>query len=138
MIPLLKDQVAVITGAASGLGWAIAKKLSDQNVNLALLDKNIDELNQLSKQLKKVMVCEASIEDGNMVAKTIEAIVNHFGRIDILINSAGITGITNIKSHETSAENIRLVLDVNFMGSYFTSKYVLPVMMKNNYGRILH
>src|SRR5437867_4618195 len=73
-----------------------------------------------------------------MVAKTIEAIANDFGRIDILINSAGITGVTNIKNHETSTENIRLVFDVNFMGSYYTSKYILPVMLKNNYGRVLH
>lgn len=61
-----------------------------------------------------------------------------YERIDILVNSAGITGITNIKSHDTSTENIRKVFDVNFMGSYFTSKHVLPFMLKKNYGRILH
>ncbi|HXL56267.1 MAG TPA: SDR family NAD(P)-dependent oxidoreductase [Chitinophagaceae bacterium] len=138
MMPLIKDQVAVITGAASGLGWAIAKKLSDQNVSMALLDKNIDQLNQLSRQLKKAAAYEVDIIDENVVAQTIEAIANRFERIDILINSAGITGITNIKSHETSTDNLRLVFDVNFMGSYYTSKYVLPLMLKNNYGRILH
>ena len=53
MTPLLKDQVAVITGAASGLGRAIAKKLSEQNAHVVLLDKNIEELSQLSKQLKR-------------------------------------------------------------------------------------
>ncbi|HVY75670.1 MAG TPA: SDR family oxidoreductase, partial [Puia sp.] len=51
---------------------------------------------------------------------------------------AGITGKTNIKSHEVSSENLRAVFDVNFMGSYLTSKYVLPWMLKRNYGRILH
>jgi len=138
MIPLLKDQVAVITGAASGLGWAIAKKLYEQDVTLALLDKNIERLNHLSNQLKKTTAYEVDVVDENLVKNTVEAIFNRFGRIDILINSAGITGITNIKSHETSADNIRLVFDVNFMGSYFTSKYILPLMLKNNYGRILH
>jgi 3-oxoacyl-[acyl-carrier protein] reductase len=62
----------------------------------------------------------------------------HFGRIDILVNSAGITGQTNIKSHEVPVENLRLVFEVNFMGSYLVSKYVLPWMLKNDYGRILH
>jgi NAD(P)-dependent dehydrogenase (short-subunit alcohol dehydrogenase family) len=138
MIPLLKDQVAVITGAASGLGKAIAGKLSEQNVNVILLDKNLEELNHLSKQFKKAAVYEVNIADESLVEQTIKMIANGFGRIDILINSAGITGTTNIKSHETSAENIRLVFDVNFMGSYFTSKYILPIMLKNNYGRILH
>src|SRR3954471_12005304 len=138
MIPLLKERVAVITGAASGLGWAITKKLSEQNVHVVLLDKNIEQLNLISKQLKKAGVYEVNITDEKLVKQTIESIANDFGRIDILINSAGITGVTNVKSHETFTENIRLVFDVNFMGSYFTSKYVLPVMMKNNYGRILH
>src|SRR5438874_3365733 len=107
MVPLLKDQVAVITGAASGLGLSVAKKLSQQNVTVALLDKNIDQLRQLCKQLKKAEAYEVNIADENMVAQTIETIANDFARIDILINSAGITGITNIKSHETSTENIR-------------------------------
>jgi NAD(P)-dependent dehydrogenase (short-subunit alcohol dehydrogenase family) len=138
MIPLLKDQVALITGAASGLGWAISKKLSEQNIRVALVDKNIEQLKQLRKQLKNAMVYEVNITDENMVVKTVEAIANDFGRIDILVNSAGITGVTNIKSHETSTENIRLVFDVNFMGSYYTSKYVIPLMLKNNYGRILN
>ena len=97
MTPLLKDQVAVITGAASGLGWAITKKLSEQNVCVALLDKNIEQLNRLSKQLKKVSVYEVNIVDENLVKQTIEAITNDFGRIDMLINSAGITGITMSK-----------------------------------------
>jgi len=69
------------------------------------------------------------------IASTIE---KRFERIDILINSAGITGITNVKTHETSTENVRSVFDVNFFGAYFTSKYILPVMLKKNYGRILH
>ncbi|HEY6977222.1 MAG TPA: SDR family oxidoreductase [Chitinophagaceae bacterium] len=137
MSSLPKNQIAVITGAASGLGHAIAKKLSEQNISLALLDKNIEQLNHF-KQLKKTAVYEVNVADENLVKQTIEAVFNYFGKIDILINSAGITGITNVKSHETSAENIRLVFDVNFMGSYFTSKYVLPIMLKNNYGRILH
>jgi len=63
---------------------------------------------------------------------------NNFGRIDILINSAGITGETNIKSHEVNTDNLRIVFDINFMGSYYTSKMALPIMLKNNYGRILH
>jgi 3-oxoacyl-[acyl-carrier protein] reductase len=56
----------------------------------------------------------------------------------MLINSAGVTGKTNVKSHDTDSEDIHKVFDVNFFGSYFTSKYVLPYMLKQNYGRILH
>lgn len=73
-----------------------------------------------------------------MVKSAIGKVTERFGRIDLLINSAGITGKTNIKSHEVETEDLLSVFNVNFMGSYFTSKYVLPVMLRNNYGRVLH
>ena len=132
-----KDQVAVITGGATGLGLAMAKNLSACGVRLALVDKDSKALTTIEDQLD----CSSftvDITEEDSVKNVIEAIGRKFGRIDILINSAGITGMTNIKSHETVSENIRLVFEVNFMGSYFTSKYVLPWMLKNNYGRILH
>ncbi|MEO5601813.1 MAG: SDR family oxidoreductase [Cyclobacteriaceae bacterium] len=132
-----KDQVAIITGAASGLGWAMARALSDLGVRLALIDKNHTSLNRL----KETVLFESyslDITEEDEVKRTIGKITDHFGRIDILINSAGITGKTNIKSHETEAEDIRKVFEINFMGSYYTSKYVLPVMLERKYGRILH
>lgn len=134
-----KGQVAVITGAASGLGFAIADKLAREGVHLALLDINAGTLPGITSQLSiQTQAYPVDITDEKQVEQTIEQVVKHFGTIDILINSAGITGATNIKSHETDTENIRRVFDVNYYGSYFTSKYVLPYMLKQNYGRVLH
>ena len=134
-----EGQVAVITGAASGLGFAIAKKLTGHGATLALLDIQTDSLKAIKHEFKNgSQIFKVDITDENEVKNTIETIAATFGKIDILINCAGITGITNTRSHETSTENIRLVFDVNFMGSYFTSKYALPVMLQKNYGRILH
>ena len=135
--PSFKNQTAIITGAASGLGLAIAKSLSAKGANLALIDKNIMPLAKLENRLPGALY-EIDVTKENEVRQVIEKIGNDFGRIDVLINSAGITGVTNIKSHETLTDNVRHVFDVNFMGSYFTSKYTLPWMMKNKYGRILH
>lgn len=134
-----QNKVAVITGAASGLGLAITKRLALEHARLALIDKNSNALANVQSQL----TCENEIYPVDIttekdVHNTIDKIATHFGTIDILINSAGITGKTNIKSHLTETENLRSVFDVNFMGSFFTSKYALPVMIKNNYGRILH
>ena len=132
-----KGQVAVITGAASGLGLAIAGKLLKEGVRLALIDKSAKGLEKLKGSFPfEAYVCDITLE--SEVKKTILDIAGVFGRIDILVNSAGITGKTNIRSHETDAADIRQVFDVNFMGSYFTAKYVLPVMLENSYGRILH
>lgn len=133
----LEGQVAIVTGAAAGLGLAIARELSRQKVRLALLDRNTTALEKLRNSFSfHAYTCDITSETD--VANTISEIAGSFGRIDILVNSAGITGKTNIKTHETDSENIREVFDINFMGSYFTAKYVLPVMLKKNYGRILH
>lgn len=134
-----KDQAAIITGAASGLGFAIASKLSQEGVKLALLDFNGDKLHQIESQMMTETKCFVlDITDEKQVQGTVEEIISHFGQIDILVNSAGITGETNIRSHETDTDDIRNVFDVNFYGSYFTSKHVLPYMLRQNYGRILH
>jgi 3-oxoacyl-[acyl-carrier protein] reductase len=134
-----KDQVAVITGAASGLGFAIASRLSNEGVRLALLDFNGEKLHQMAaKMVTETKTFILDITDEGQVQQTLEEIGNHFGEVDILVNSAGITGQTNLKSHKSDSEDVRNVFDVNFFGSYFTSKHVLPYMLKQNYGRILH
>lgn len=134
-----KDQVAVITGAASGLGFAIASKLSKEGVKLALLDFNGEKLHQIaSNMVTETKTFILDITDEEQVQQTMKEIGGHFREVDILVNSAGITGQTNIKSHESDTEDIRNVFEVNFFGSYFTSKYALPFMLKQNYGRILH
>lgn len=133
----LKGQVAMVTGAASGLGLSIARALSAEGVNLALLDKNEASLASLKGTFEfKSWAVDISAED--QVKNAIGKIAGSFGRIDILVNSAGITGKTNLKSHETDSEDVAKVFNINFMGSYYTAKHALPVMLKNNYGRILH
>ena len=123
-------QVAVVTGAASGLGLAIAKRLHEQGAQVASLDLN--EATEIGVAFKVDLTNETNVQN------VINQIGERFGRIDILVNSAGITGRTNIKSHEVTTADLRAVFEVNFMASFFTSRAVLPWMLKQNYGRILH
>lgn len=132
-----QEQVAVITGGAAGLGLSISKALAAQGARVVLLDRHAEAL----KGLQGVFPFEyhaIDISSEDQVRQTINGIAASLGRIDILINSAGVTGITGIKSHETDTNDVRKVFEVNFMGSYFTAKHTLPVMLKKNYGRILH
>lgn len=139
MTVTFRHQVALVTGAASGLGLAIAGRLAREGVRLALLDANMERLREIRQQFAgDCEIYGTDITQENIVQKTVEEIAGRYGRIDILVNSAGITGLTNIKSHEVDSSNLRLVFDVNFLGSYHTAKYVLPFMLKHNYGRILH
>ena len=133
----LKGQVAVVTGGAAGLGLSIAKALSSEGAKVALIDKDKAALASL-KGTFSFEPYAVDITSEEQVKNTIAEIGGRFGKIDILVNSAGVTGVTNIKSHETRTEDIRKVFDINFMGSYFTSKYVLPLMLEHGYGRVLH
>ena len=126
-------QVAVVTGAASGLGLAIAKKLHDGGARVALLD-----LNPATKIGDRASTYTVDLTNETDVANVINQIAETFGSIDILVNSAGITGQTNLKTHEVTTDDLRRVFEVNFMASFFTSRAVLPWMLKRNYGRILH
>lgn len=130
---------AIITGGASGLGFAIAKKLSQLKVRLALFDANTDMLARIKSEIQgEFKVYNVDVTSESAVKKAVDEVATAFGSIDILVNSAGITGKTNIKSHEVEYDNMKTVFDVNFGGCFFTSKYVLPWMLKNDYGRILH
>jgi 3-oxoacyl-[acyl-carrier protein] reductase len=134
-----KDQVAVITGGASGIGLSIAKKLSGEGVRVALIDLNPSVLQSAAKSVGEnafAFVCDVTNEE--QVKSVVNQIADQFGRIDILVNSAGVTGKTNIKSHEVDLNDFRFVFEVNVVGSFLTSRAVLPHMLKRNYGRILH
>jgi 3-oxoacyl-[acyl-carrier protein] reductase len=134
-----ENKVAVVTGSASGLGLVIAKKLAGYGVKLALLDSDKAGILKLQAQLQ----CEnesylVDVTEERQVKTAIADIQKKFGGIHILINSAGIVGETNIRSHDVTTENLQKVLDVNFIGSFLTSKYCIPIMLNQDYGRILH
>ncbi len=133
------EQVAAVTGAGSGLGLAIAKKLHREGAKVALLDLNEDALQRAVEEVgPNSHPYKIDLTKQDQVEGVVDQIVERFGRIDILVNSAGVTGATNIKSHAVDPANLRFVFEVNFMASFFTSRAVLPVMMEQNYGRILH
>jgi 2-dehydro-3-deoxy-L-rhamnonate dehydrogenase (NAD+) len=135
----IKGQTAIVTGAASGLGLAIASQLLKLGVGVCLVDQNRDGLKKIKEVLTGNHLSRAiDIIHEEEVQAMVEEAAAYFGRIDILVNCAGITGKTNIKSHQVDSDDLKQVFDVNFMGSWYTSKHVLPLMLKNNYGRVLH
>ncbi|WP_266365797.1 SDR family NAD(P)-dependent oxidoreductase [Tellurirhabdus rosea] len=132
-------QVAVITGAASGIGLAIAHKLLAEEARTALLDFNREGLEkEFGPDDESVLLLGVDVTDESRVQEAVAQVLDRYGRIDILVNCVGITGLTNIRSHEVSSENLHKVFEVNFMSSFYTSKAVLPAMLAQRYGRILH
>ena len=134
-----KDQVAIITGAASGLGLAIAKKLAQEGARVALCDTNKSSLRAAARVIgDAATIHQLDVTSEEQVTRVVSKIGNQAGRIDILVNSAGVTGKTNLKTHEVETADLRFVFEVNLLGSFFTARAVLPWMLKQSYGRILH
>lgn len=139
----LKNKSIIITGAAMGLGLATATELASRGADLTLVDFNEKSLETAVKELKKEypsikvvsVVGDASKEED--VQKYVDQAVKAFGRIDGLYNNAGIEG-RQAPMTEYDISVFRRVLDINVMGVYFGMRYVIPVMQKQKYGRIVN
>src|SRR5258708_12042197 len=128
-------QNIVVTGAASGLGRAISSKFVHLGGRVQGIGLNEPGLLELQRSLGpnfSAVACD--ICEWAQVATAFE----RFNVIDVLVNSAGITGQTNLKSPETDPADVERVFRVNFFGSYFTSTAALPRMIPRGYGRVLH
>ena len=133
------NQTALVTGAASGLGAAIAQKLIQSGATVALVDINLEALKPLATQFgENAIPFQMDITDEMEVQNVMKVILEKLGKIDILVNAAGITGQTNTPTHEMPITMVRKVFEVNFWGALYLTKAVLPSMLANNYGRILN
>lgn len=133
------DQVAIITGGADGLGLALAEKLVANGTTVCLFDIDQAKLDLATSRLgAKAKGFVVDVSSPERVDEAVAAIVAEFGRVDILLNSAGITGTTNLKSHEVDVKDFERVFSLNVLGSFLTCKAVLPHMVAQNYGRILN
>ena len=133
----LKNKIAIVTGGAQGFGLDIAKKFINSGAQVRIWDNDENELNKVIKKennenLKYDVV---DVTDFESVNKTIKNLKN--SKIDILINNAGITGPT-AELWNYSVDDWNKVINVNLNGTYICCKLIVPLMIKNNYGRIVN
>lgn len=134
-----RGQVALISGGADGLGRALAQELSSLGVHVALLDRDAQKLLEAQGMLDdSCTLLEADVTDPSAVQSAVSELIAQKSRIDILVNCAGITGKTQIKSHEVNLEDFDHVMNVNLRGSLITFQAVMPHMLERGYGRVLH
>ena len=130
------DRVAIVTGASSGIGKSTARMLSKRGAKVVLAARSRDKLALLAKELEKSLAVETDVTNEesvrNLVAKTLEA----FGRIDILVNNAGI--LLYKPMLDSSPQEIREVMEVNYFGAVSCANHVLPTMIRQRSGTIVN
>lgn len=136
----LTNRVAVVTGGARGIGFACVERLLKAGASVSLWDVDQARLAQAAVELKPLGtadVRELDLTQESKVADVTARVVESLGRIDILINNAGITG-GNARSWELTAEVWRRVIEVNLIAPYLVCRSVVPVMLRQSYGRIVN
>lgn len=136
----LKDKVAIITGASSGIGYGIAEKFAKEGANLCLVgNSNYGKAAQLAEQIKanggKAIAVKASMTNMADLDKIVDNTINEFGSIDILVNNAGVFFIRMLD--QLTEEEYDKTFDVNVKGAYFLTQKVVPHMQKSHRGKII-
>lgn len=129
---MLAGKVVVITGASSGIGKALAFELSKYNAKLVIGARQIDELNAIAKELSargvEILPVKTDVTSETDCKNLIEQTVSRFGRIDILINNAGVS--MRALFRDVDLKVIRHLMDVNFWGTVYCTKFALPYLLE--------
>ena len=142
--PPLRDKVAVVTGAAKGLGGAITDVLACDGAQIVLAGRDLEALEAHAAQLHAehperenlVATCDVTSEDD--VQALIGAAVERFGGLDILVNTAGVIGPIETPAQDVSVDDFRAVLDVNVLGTFLPCKFAIPHLIERGGGRIVN
>jgi 2-dehydro-3-deoxy-L-rhamnonate dehydrogenase (NAD+) len=128
---------AIITGGASGLGLEAAKRIAAEGGKVCLWDLNPDTLAAAKKETGAVLTIALDVSDAKAVEAAAAKSKKALGKIDILINSAGITGATHTVV-DYPIDSWLKVMDVNVNGLFYCCRFIAPLMLENGYGRIVN
>lgn len=136
----LHGKVALVTGASSGLGKDAAIAYAKAGADVALLARRLDKLEAVAEEIRKLgrkaiaIACDVSKEES--VKEAVDCALKEFSHIDILLNNAGIAVRGGV--HQISEEDWQKGMDINVKGIFLVSKYVVPGMIKQEYGKIVN
>ena len=135
----LKDQVAIVTGASSGIGAATAHELARRGAKVVLAARRVDELKAHEQVIRRAggeaMSIPTDVTDQEQVSRLVESTNTAFGRVDVLINNAGANWQQPLAS--SPADELIRLLEVNLMGAMLLTREVLPGMLGRRQGAII-
>jgi len=137
----LKDRVAIVTGGAQGIGYAIVEMLAQRGASVMIADVTTDKAEAAAKEVadktgRKILARSVNVMENTSAKAMVDAVMEQFGKVDILVNNAGITRDNLIV--RISEEDWDAVLDINLKGAFNCSQAVVRPMMKQRYGRIVN
>jgi 3-oxoacyl-[acyl-carrier protein] reductase len=136
-----ENKVVLVTGSSKGIGKATAMEFVEEGAKVVInylksLDKAQEALQQAESLKGTALIMPCDVSDEKQVKEMVRCVIERFGRIDILINNAGITKQSNLK--DLSVEDFRTMLNTNLLGTFLCSKYVALEMMKQKSGKIIN
>lgn len=133
----LKGRVVLLTGASSGIGWAAARAFAAEGAALALLARRADKLEELAASLKtETFLVPGDVSQTEHAQKRVDAVVSRFGRVDVLVNNAGVTAFRMFAEQDLA--EMEDILRVNYLGSAALIRAALPGMLARKDGHVVN
>jgi NADP-dependent 3-hydroxy acid dehydrogenase YdfG len=136
----LADNVAIVTGASSGIGEATAKALADEGAKVVLAARRIEELEALADRIESnggdALVVPTDVTDEDDIDSLVETTTAEYGRIDVLVNNAGVMLVEPLE--RASRSNLQQMVEVNLLGLMNLTHAVLPVMQEQGSGHVVN
>lgn len=133
----MDNRVAVIAGAAGGIGRAIAQRLARDGMRLALLDLDAAAVQALGEELPGSLAVAADLTDEHSVQDAMRRTEAHFGRLDVLVHSVGVTG-PSLPVHEYPVQDWQRTLSINLHSAFLCCRAVVAPMLRSGFGRIVN
>ena len=138
----LADRIGIVTGAAKGMGREICLTLAREGAHLVLAAREAAPLDALAREVealgRQALAVPTDVTDEAQVERMVARAAEAFGRVDILVNGAGVTGPIETPVWELRAEDFDAVLAANVRGTFLPTKHVLPGMIARRYGKIVN
>jgi len=135
-----EGRVAIVTGAATGIGLAIAKRLNENGANVVLWDSNLEALKRVHltfSSLNKIQYFGVDVTNLDEISDATRSVITSFKKIDILVNNAGISGPI-APTWDYPIEDWNNVVNINLNGVFHCCRSIIPKMRENRYGRIIN